>query len=98
MSASPILPAPRIAITRPTLIPPWRWVTGSTTIPPRYGPPWRPEAGPGRSGPGDQGAGEEGKVSGALGEPPDQVSVPVAAVRHIHPHPGSLGGEPPLLG
>src|SRR5215831_7944176 len=101
MSASPILPAPRIAITLRTLSPRYgaRPARGSGQGRRARARPGR-EAGSasgGRSGAGDQRTGEEGQVRGAFGEPPDQVGVPVAAVRKIHAHLGARAGQTLLL-
>src|SRR5260221_4187413 len=41
---------------------------------------------------------EEGQVRRPFREPPDQVPVPVAAVRNVDPHAGAADGQAELLG
>src|SRR5580692_2140789 len=54
----------------------------------------RPTASPG----GGQRAQEERHVCRPLGQPPDQVAVPVAAVGQVHPDLRAGAGQPALLG
>src|SRR5690606_24518499 len=82
-SASPIFPAPRIAIIEHTLT----WVF-LTTAPAYSG---------GGSGPPGQGPQEEPEVRGPLRETPHEVRVPLAAVGDVHPDLRALRRETPLL-
>src|SRR6185437_4517386 len=46
---------------------------------------------------GTERAQEESHVGRPLGEPPDQVAIPVVAVRHINPNLGTRRGQPTLF-
>src|SRR5260370_12470923 len=83
MSASPIGPAPSTAIPRASL--PGRAAN-------------EPCGDALRSAARRERAEEEGQVRRPFREPPDQVPVPVAAVRNVDPHAGAAGGQAELLG
>src|SRR5580698_9211683 len=44
-----------------------------------------------------EGAQEEAHVRGSLGEPPHEIAVPVAAIRHVDADEAALVGQPQLL-